>query len=99
MIIKQLTMIYDKGVDNDTDLNTVCFKTWKGLHMHLFENGLYPEFQVFDNGKPVLHYDTTYKVMSHKEQPGDQTYKLTWDSSVPGSVLFEIVNRHASAQL
>lgn len=90
MIKRQLTMIYDKGIENDTDLNTICFNTWKELHMHLFENGLYPEFQVFDNGKPVLHYDTTYK---------DQTYKLAWDSSVPGSVLFEIVNRHASAQL
>lgn len=94
MIRKQLTIIYDKGVENDMDLNTVCFNTWKELHMHLFENGLYPEFQVFDDGKPVLHYDTTYK-----NQDGDQTYKLAWDSSVPGSVLFEIVNRHASAHL
>lgn len=89
MIRKQLTMIYDKGIKNDTDLNTICFKTWKELHMHLFEHGLYKEFQVFDDGKPVLHYD----------EVADQDYRLNWDSSVPGSVLFEIVNRHASAHL
>lgn len=94
MIKRQLTMIYDKGI-NDTDLNTICFNTWKELHMHLFENGLYPEFQVFDDGKPVLHYDTTY----YEPINGKQTYKLAWDISVPGSVLFEIVNRHASAHL
>lgn len=88
MIRKQLTMIYDKGIENDTDLNTICFKTWKELHMHLFENGLYPEFQVFDDGKPVLHYEA-----------GKHIYKLVWNSSVPGSVLFEIVNKHASAKL
>ncbi len=90
MIKRQLTMIYDKGIENDTDLNTICFNTWKELHMHLFENGLYPEFQVFDSGKPALYY---------KYKSGDRDYKLVWDKSVPGSVLFEIVNRHASAQL
>ncbi len=95
MIKKQLTMIYEEITDQNTlRFYTKCFNTWKELHMHLFENGLYPEFQVFDDGKPVLHYDTTYK-----NQDGDQTYKLAWDSSVPGSVLFEIVNRHASAHL
>lgn len=85
MIRKQLTMIYKEMSDHGTILDTKCFNTWKELHMHLFENGLYPEFQVFDDGKPVLHYYAKYK--------------LEWDSSVPGSVLFEIVNRHASAQL
>lgn len=90
MIKHQLTMIYDKGVENDLDLNTICFKTWKELHMHLFENGLYREFQVYDDGKSVLHYITF---------PDSMHYSLVWDSSVPGSVLFEIVNRHASAQL
>lgn len=94
MIIKQLTMIYDKGIENDTDLNTICFNSWKALHMHLFENGLYPEFQVFDDGKPVLHYEEVFK-----DDVADQSYRLNWDSSVPGSVLFEIVNRHASAKL
>ena len=92
MIKHQLTMIFDKGIENDLDLNTVCFKTWKELHMHLFENGLYQEFQVFDDGLPVLHYEDTYA-------DGHGTFKLTWDASVPGSVLFEIVNKHASAKL
>ncbi len=93
MIRKQLTMIYDKGIENDTDLNTICFNTWKELHMHLFEHGLYKEFQVFDGGLSVLHYK-----MLEVAEP-DNRYELKWDSSVPGSVLFEIVNRHASAQL
>lgn len=84
MIRKQLTMIYEES----TDLKTKCFNSWKELHMHLFENGLYPEFQVFDDGKPVLHYVIT-----------SQEYRLAWDKSVPGSVLFEIVNLHASAKL
>ena len=92
MIRKQLTMIYDKGIPGDTDLNTICFNSWKALHMHLFENGLYQEFQVFDDGYPVLHYEDTYA-------DGHRTFKLTWDATVPGSVLFEIVNRHASAKL
>ena len=94
MIRKQLTMIYDKGIENDTDLNTICFKSWKELHMHLFEHGLYKEFQVFDDGKPVLHYDEVFK-----DDVADQDFKLDWDKSVPGSVLFEIVNRHASAKI
>jgi hypothetical protein len=89
LIKRQLTMIYDKGIPGDTDLNTICFNTWKDLHMHLFENGLYSDFHVFDNGKPVLHYWCGV----------EYNYNLKWDSSVPGSVLFEIVNRHASAQL
>lgn len=96
MIRKQLTMIYDKGIENDTDLNTMCFKSWKELHMHLFENGLYPEFQVFDDGFPVLHYDTVFR---DKAYTGGQEYRLNFHESVPGSVLFEIVNRHASAKL
>ena len=90
MIKHQLTMIYDKGVKNDLDLNTICFKTWKELHMHLFEHGLYREFQVYDDGMSVLHYS---------ENCAGRLYKLEYDQSVPGSVLFEIVNRHASAQL
>lgn len=90
MIKRQLTMIYDKGIENDTDLNTICFNTWKELHMHLFENGLYKEFQVYDDGVTVLHYITF---------PDSKRYSIVFDSSVPGSVLFEIVNRHASAQL
>lgn len=94
MIIKQLTMIYDKGIQGDTGFYTMCFNSWKALHMHLFEHGLYKEFQVFDDGKPVLHYEEVFK-----DDVADQDYRLNWDSSVPGSVLFEIVNRHASAHL
>ena len=86
MITKQLTMIYDES----TGFKTKCFKSWKELHIHLFEHGLYREFQVFDDGKPVLHYKEVFK---------DDVYRLNWNESVPGSVLFEIVNRHASAKL
>lgn len=94
MIRKQLTMIYDKGIENDTDLNTICFNSWKALHMYLFEHGLYKEFQVFDDGKPVLHYEEVLKDVF-----ANQGYRLNWNKSVPGSVLFEIVSRHASAKL
>lgn len=90
MIKRQLTMIYDKGSLHDLDLNTICFNTWKELHMYLFENGLFREFQVYDNGFSVLHYS---------EDSEKKLIKLEFDYSVPGSVLFEIVNRHASAQL
>ena len=91
MITKQLTMIYvphDK--DHDDCLNTVTFKSYKELHMHLFENGLYPEFQVYEDGLTVIHY------RSNKDSGA---YSLEWNAKVPGSVLFEIVNKHASAQL
>ena len=97
MIRKQLTMIYDKGISGDTDINTICFNSWKALHMYLFEHGLYKEFQVFDNGKPVLHYEEVFK--GDIADVANQDYRLNWDTSVPGSVLFEIVNRHASAKL
>lgn len=90
MIKKQLTMIYDAGLPGDADLKTICFNSWKELHMHLFEHGLYQEFQVYDNGESVLHY--WHGVIAYD-------YNLKWDASVPGSVLFEIVNRHASAKL
>lgn len=92
MIRKQLTMIY-KDPD-DIGYKTICFNSWKELHMHLFENGLYQEFQVFDDGYPVLHYESVYKDSASKSD-----YILKWDMTVPGSVLFEIVNRHASAKL
>lgn len=90
MLKKQLTMIY--SVPDDIGYKTMCFNSWKKLHIHLFENGLYQEFQVFDDGNPVLHYVDKYK-------DGHGSFKLEWDASVPGSVLFEIVNRHASAKL
>lgn len=87
MIRKQLTMTVE--LIKDYAYKSMCFNSWKELHIHLFENGLYPEFQVFDNGKPVLHYWIN----------SEYGYHLDWDKSVPGSVLFEIVNRHASAKL
>lgn len=92
MIRKQLTMTVQ--LINDIAYKSMCFNSWKELHMHLFEHGLYQEFQVFDDGKPVLHYEEVFK-----DDIADQDYRLNWDSSVPGSVLFEIVNRHASAKL
>ena len=91
MIKKQLTMIYDHSTDEANDLSTICFTSWKELHMHLFENGLYKEFEVFDNGRSVLHYSGVTGT--------NTTFRLYWEKSVPGSVLFEIVNLRASAQL
>lgn len=90
MITKNLLLIFNTG----TEVDKLTFPSWKKLHMHLFENGLYPEFQVFDDGKMVLHYEEFFKY-----DTADQDYTLNWGSSVPGSVLFEIVNRHASAKL
>lgn len=90
MIRKQLTMTVQ--LIEDIAYESMCFNSWKELHMHLFENGLYREFQVFDDGYPVLHYEDKY-------EDGHGSFKLEWDASVPGSVLFEIVNRHASAKL
>ena len=90
MIRKQLTMTVQ--LINDIAYKSMCFNSWKELHMHLFEHGLYQEFQVFDDGFPVLHYVDNY-------EDGHGSFKLEWDASVPGSVLFEIVNKHASAKL
>ena len=90
MIKKQLTMTAQ--LINDIAYKSMCFNSWKELHMHLFEHGLYPEFQVFDDGKPVLHY-------IDNSGDGIDSFKVEWDRSVPGSVLFEIVNKHASAKL
>ena len=97
MIHKQLTMIYDDP-ENDINLNTECFDTWKQLHMFLFEKGLFPEFQVYLEGISVLHYispEAKYKC----NRECYRTYTLSFSDDVPGSVLFEIVNKHASAQL
>ena len=76
---------------DDIAYKAMCFNSWKELHMHLFEHGLYQEFQVFDDGYPVLHF-----IEKGVEKPN---FVLEWDASVPGSVLFEIVNKHASAKL
>lgn len=91
MIKKQLTMIYDKGIPGDTDLNTICFDSWKKLHMFIFENGLFTAFEVYLDGLSVLRYSRS---------GGDTLSNILYFSDdVPGSVLFEIVNRHASAHL
>lgn len=86
MIRKSLILAYAVGEGAES----ITFSSWKQIHMHLFEYGLYSTFQVFDNsGEIVLSYTETEK----------GCYTLNWSDSVPGSVLFEIVNRHASAQL
>ena len=86
MIKKRLQLIYT--VPGDVDC--AYFNSWKELHIHLFEHGLYKEFQVIDpTGDSVLHYI--------KKDGGK--YELKFSEKVPGSVLFEIVNRHASAHL
>ena len=86
MIKKNLILAYAVG---EMGAESINFSSWKELHMHLFEHGLYSEFQVFDSdGNIVLSYREGY-TCNH----------LNWSDSVPGSVLFEIVNRHASAKL
>ena len=91
MIIKKLYMIYDDP-KHPNNLNTAHFNNWKACHMFLFEKDLFPEFEIYDDGKPVLHYTTI------KGNTG-YNYSLVFSKSVPGSVLFEIVNKHASAKL
>lgn len=86
MIQKSLILAYAVG----DGAESITFTSWKKLHMHLFEHGLYSTFQVFDDsGDIVLSYTETEK----------ECFTLNWSGSVPGSVLFEIVNRHASAKL
>ena len=87
MIIKRLQLIYE---DEDGNVYDQFFNSWKGIHMYLFEHGLYMEFQVTDeDGKQLLHY----------RKIGLGIYDLKWDERVPGSVVFEIINKHASAKL
>ena len=88
MIKKRLQLIY--SVEKSDDVNALFFSSWKELHKHLFEHGLYQEFQVIgQDGKIPLYYKAIYP----------DRFELRWDKTVPGSVLFEIVNRHASAHL
>lgn len=87
MIRKRLQLIWqsESGV-----ITTAFYDSWKKIHIHLFEQGLYDEFQVTDeNGEQVLYY--------HKMPYGK--YELKFSEKVPGSILFEIVNKHASAKL
>ena len=88
MIKKRLQLIYQNGPNEKAQ--DLFFNSWKEIHMHLFEHGLYPEFQVTDQyGKKVLYYaDFGYGECS-----------IRWTEKVPGSVVFEIVNKHASAKL
>ena len=86
MITKRLQLIYS---EDGTEVSDIFFNSWKELHIHLFEHGLYKEFQVIDQyGTQQLHYLSL-----------DGKNKLYFTDDVPGSVLFEIVNRHASAHL
>lgn len=95
MIKKRLQLIYSErpvifSVEKSDDVNALFFSSWKELHKHLFEHGLYREFQVTDQeGNIPLYYRAYYP----------NRFELRWDKTVPGSVLFEIVNRHASAHL
>ena len=56
MIRKQLTMIYNSGTFENKGLKTKTFISWKELHMFIFENGIFEEFQVFLYGESILHY-------------------------------------------
>ena len=86
MIKKRLQFIYE--IDGYT--HCIFFNSWKEIHMYLFENGLYREFQVTgQNGEQLLHY----------KKISTGIYDLKWSEKVPGSVVFEIVNKHASAKL
>ena len=87
MIRKRLQLIYE---DNEGSTFGQFYNSWKEIHIFLFENGLYKEFQVTDsNGDQLLHY----------KNKGSGKYELKFSEKVPGSVLFEIVNKHASAKL
>lgn len=89
MIKKRLQLIFEDP-NNPENVSGVIFTSWKQIHMHLFEHGLYPEFQVTaDTGEQMLHY----------KRIGCGHYSLTWCEKVPGSIVFEIVNKHASAKL
>lgn len=94
MIRKRLQLIFIKSYsEDDTAITRVAsenFNSWKEVHIYLFENGLFDEFQVTDqDGDQLLHY---------KKDFGGK-YELKFSEKVPGSVLFEIVNKHASAKL
>lgn len=94
MIRKRLQLIFIKPYDEDetpfTRVVSKNFNSWKEVHIYLFENGLFEEFQITDqDGDQLLHY---------KKMFGGK-YELKFSEKVPGSVLFEIVNKHASAKL
>lgn len=86
MIRKRLQLIYQEF----GEVHDLFFNSWKEVHIYLFEHGLFEEFQVTDqDGDQLLHY---------KKNFGGK-YELKFSEKVPGSVLFEIVNKHASAKL
>ena len=90
MIKKRLQLIYSDGRGSAELVSDLFFSSWKELHQHLFEHGLYQEFQIVDHdGKIPLYYKAYYP----------ERYELRWSKEVPGSVVFEIVNKHASAKL
>lgn len=87
MIIKRLQLIYE---DSDGSTFGQFYHSWKEIHIFLFEHGLYKEFQVTDSdGDQLLHY----------KNKGSGKFELKYSEKVPGSILFEIVNKHVSAKL
>lgn len=87
MIRKRLQFIYSN--DETQTVGGIFFNSYKDIHKHLFEHGLYREFQITDsNGCSVLYYRRTRS-----------NNRLEFTDDIPGSLLFEIVNKHASAKL
>ena len=90
MINKRLQLIFAEQRTEAEEVHDIFFDSWKKLHQHLFEHGLYREFQVVDHdGNIPLYYRAYYP----------DRYELRWSKDVPGSIVFEIVNKHASAKL
>ena len=96
MIYKQLQLIY---MDVDNSVKYEMFPNWKKLHMFLFDH-----IGIIDNDPDLAVYDVQegdYKKNELLRLDIDERgrRRLKYSPDVPGSVLFEIVNRRASAQL
>lgn len=77
MIKKRLELIFSE----DDNISAIFFNSFKEIHIHLFEHGLYPEFQITNtDGKQILHYET---------KNGQHILKYT--DEIPGNLLFEII--------
>lgn len=95
MIYKMLQLIYTW----EGEVKSELFPNWKKLHMFLFEHSnitdIDPNLGVYE----VAEGDyKKYELLRLKIDERGRT-QLNYSPDVPGSVLFEIVNRHASAKL
>lgn len=85
MINKKLQLLYVK----DGVLENQIFSSFKRIHIFLYENGVPEELQINDlEGNVLLHY-------INKEKGCTLNYKM----SVPGSLIFEIINQREGAPI